>query len=193
METTLVPAAPLPHDENARINALYRAAILDTDADQTLESAVDAVVQFMGAPIAAISLVDESRQWFLVKRGLQVDETPRDYALCAYAILDTIPLAVADTREDDRFRDNPLVTGEPHAIAYAGAPIILDCGARIGSVCAIDNKPRNWTSNEIGKLQDIASLTGRRIDARRAELQRDPQRFMEFAMLGYSVDDEQAA
>jgi diguanylate cyclase len=185
-----VPAAPAPRDESTRMSALFRAALLDTTSEPFFETIVREVAEFMEAPIALVSLVDEDRQWFKARYNLRASETPREWSFCAYAIHDDIPMIVADAREDERFRENPLVTGEPHIVAYAGAPIILASGARIGTVCAIDQKPRCWRSDELARLQDISFRTARHIDARRGELVHDPQRWMELMILGFSVDEQ---
>lgn len=177
-----MPKAPLSSNENARVEALIRAAILDTDVEDFFEDVVDSVQQVVGAPIVLVSLVDEWRQWFKARRGLEAPQTHRDYAFCAYAILDDATLLVSDARDDARFFDNPLVTNEPHVIAYAGAPIILEGGARLGTVCAIDTKPRAWTAFEVAHLERNARIVARHIDARRAHLEQDRQRFLEAAL-----------
>ena len=174
--------APYPLNETARLDALMRAAVLDTDAEQFFEDIVDSVQQVVPAPIVLISLVDEWRQWFKARRGLDAQETPRDHAFCAHAILNDATMVVQDSRQDGRFRDNPLVTGEPNVIAYAGAPIVLENGARLGTVCAIDNTPRHWTVAEIAHLERNARMVARHIDARRAHLEQDRQRFLELAL-----------
>jgi PAS domain S-box-containing protein len=177
-----MPGAPLSPNENARVEALMRAAILDTGAEDFFEDVVDSVQQIVAAPIVLISLVDDWCQWFKAKRGLDTPQTHRDHAFCAYAILDDATLLVSDAREDARFLDNPLVTGEPHVIAYAGAPIILEGGARLGTVCAIDTKPRPWSASEVAHLERNARMVARHIDARRAHFEQDRHRFLEAAL-----------
>lgn len=175
-------AARAPRDELARLEALIRAAILDTDVEDFFEDVVDTVQAVVTAPIVLISLVDEWRQWFKARRGLGAPETPRDYAFCAHTILSNKTMVVRDATKDARFFDNPLVTGSPHLIAYAGAPITLACGARLGTVCAIDNQPRDWTHDEIAQLERSARMVARHIDSRRATLEKDRQRFLELAL-----------
>lgn len=175
-------AAPLPFNESDRLTALQRAAILDTGAEEFFEDIVDSLQQVVDAPIVLVSLVDEQRQWFKARRGLDTAETPRDHAFCAHAILSNATLTVSDARLDARFRDNPLVTGEPRVVAYAGAPLVLECGARLGTVCAIDHAPRHWSKAEISHLERHARLAARHIDARRAHLERDRHRFLEMAL-----------
>lgn len=175
-------AARPPHDESARLEALLRAAILDTEVEDFFEDIVDTIQAVVPAPIVLISLVDEWRQWFKARRGLEASETPRDYAFCAHTILAEKPMVVEDATKDARFFDNPLVAGSPYVIAYAGVPITLTCGARLGTVCAIDNKPRVWTAAEVTQLKRGARMVARHIDSRRAMLERDRQRFLELAL-----------
>ncbi len=174
--------AAIPHDETKRLEALFGASILDTGVEQFFEDIVDSVQHVVGAPIVLVSLVDEHRQWFKARRGLEPSESPRDHAFCAHAILSPASLVVGDARNDARFRDNPLVTGEPYVVAYAGAPITLESGVRIGTVCAVDQEPRQWSGLEILHLERNARLVARHIDARRAHIERDRHRFLEMAL-----------
>lgn len=177
-----MPRAPYPLDETARLDALTRASVLDTEAEPFFEDIVDSVQQVVSSPIVLISLVDEWRQWFKARRGLDAEETPRDHAFCAHAILSDETLVVRDSREDARFCDNPLVSGAPNVIAYAGAPIVLENGARLGTVCVIDHKPRQWSASEIAHVERNARLVARHIDARRAHLEQDRLRFLESSL-----------
>lgn len=179
-----MPAAPLPINENERLETLYAAALLDTGPETFFEEAVDAVRRRTRAPIALVSLVDRYRQWFKASRGIEASETDRACAFCGYAILDDAPLIVDDAREDERFRDNPLVTGDPWLVAYAGAPIVLKPGVRIGTLCAIDKTPRCWTGAEILQLREVAQLLAQYIELRRALLATNPQRYLDLAVSG---------
>ena len=108
--------APLPENEMARLTALRSYAVLDTACEANFDSLTRLAAELTGAPIALISLVDEQRQWVKSRCGLEITETPRDVAFCAHAILDpSQPLIVTDAAIDERFSDNPLVTGEPKA------------------------------------------------------------------------------
>lgn len=177
-----MPAATVPSNETSRLDALLNAAILDTEVEQFFEDIVDSVQQVVDAPIVLVSLIDERRQWFKARRGLDASETPRDHAFCAHAILNPATLIVGDARLDARFWDNPLVIGAPNVVAYAGAPIALECGVRIGTVCAIDQRPRLWSGVEVLHLERNARLVARHIDARRAHIERDRHRFLEMAL-----------
>ena len=107
-------------------------------------------------PVALVSLVDADRQWFKSHRGIAARETPRDMSLCAHAILGDELLQVPDALADDRFADNPLVVGGPRMRFYAGMPLVLRSGARVGTLCVADTRPRKLDDTEIGHLRRVA-------------------------------------
>lgn len=107
------------------------------------------VADALEVPIALVSLVDLERQWFKSRGGLDATQTSRDPAFCAHAILQPVPLIVADALADQRFADNPLVTGGPHIRFYAGMPIEPEPGVRIGTLCVIDSRPRHLDERPI--------------------------------------------
>lgn len=114
--------------------------------------------RLLGCPIALVSLVDEKRQWFKSRVGLDVQETPREHAFCAHAILGSDVLVVPDATQDERFADNPLVTGDPSIRFYAGAPLWVGEGSSVGTLCVIDRKPREFDENDRQCLADLAAI-----------------------------------
>lgn len=148
-------SAPLTPGETRRLDILESLCVLDTPADPVLDGIVRAAAQLTGCPVSLMSLVDERRQWFKARHGLDVQETPRELAFCAHAILQPDVFEVSDARRDARFADNPLVTGEPHVIFYAGVPLSVD-GHSMGTLCAIDHTPRELSDVQRRSLIDLA-------------------------------------
>ncbi len=142
--------------EAARLEALKDYRILDTDSEQSYDDITFLAAQLCDVPIALISLVDADRQWFKSKVGLDVRETSRDVSFCAHAILGDQTLVVKDAREDERFRDNALVCSEPNIVFYAGVPLCTPSGARIGSLCVIDRRPRELSALQLRALETLA-------------------------------------
>ena len=137
---------PLPSDEEDRLDALYKLNILDTSTDSAFNELVELTAEICQVPIALISLVDETRQWFKAKIGLGIQQTERSVSFCAHAILEEDLFIVNDTLKDDRFFDNPLVTSYPNIRFYAGAPLITEDGYGLGTLCVIDKIPRELTA-----------------------------------------------
>lgn len=128
--------------ETRRLQALRDYRILDTRPEAAFDRLTQIAAAHYAAPIALVSLVDESRQWFKSRLGLNVCETPREISFCTHAIRSDDPLIVNDASRHPHFADNPLVTGAPHIRFYAGAPLVADSGARLGTLCIIDHEPR---------------------------------------------------
>ena len=150
--------APFPDDEDERVAALLSYRILDTAAEDSFDHLAFLASQICQTPIALVSFVDTDRQWFKAKVGLTVSETSRDSAFCGYSILDVANVFVVnDASTDIRFADNPLVVGQPHIRFYAGAPIVSSDGHAFGSICAIDDKPRQLTVEQTKSLQILAA------------------------------------
>lgn len=161
---------PVPRNEAERLEALRLARILDTAAEKAFDDLVQMAAAVCETPIAVVSLVDESRQWFKAKVGIEAQETSRDVAFCAHAIMGKDVMVVGDATKDPRFAHNPLVTGNPNIRFYAGAPIVLEGDAAIGTVCVIDRKPRELTPMQQNALTVIQRMAGHLIELRRARL-----------------------
>lgn len=161
--------AKIPANEAERLAALRNYAILDTDPDDNFDRIVQLAARQFDVPIALISLVDEKRQWFKACCGLDVRETDRDLAFCAHAILGDDVFLVLDASKDERFADNPLVTGGPKIRFYAGAPLVNPQGHKLGTLCLIDNEPRDGFSQEDqALLHDLAAVVVDQIEMRYA-------------------------
>ncbi len=154
-------SAPKPKNEQQRLESLNSLNILDTLPESNFDQITFLASQICGTPIALISLVDENRQWFKSKVGLDATETHRDLAFCAHAILDKNVFEVPDSSKDSRFSDNPLATGSPHVQFYAGAPIITPDGFPIGTVCVIDTRPRQLEARQIEALKALSDQVTR--------------------------------
>lgn len=135
-------AVPAASDEMSRLNALQRTGILDTAPEPRFDAIVAAVKALLDVPIALVSLIDRERQWFKARDGVDLKETPIDTSVCALAIRQSRLFVIHDLSNDPRTREMSLVTGEAHLRYYAGFPIITNDGVAVGSVCAIDTKPR---------------------------------------------------
>ena len=166
-------AAALSHvpglrlDEAERLAALRRYEILDTPPEPAFDRIVRLASHVLGAPISLVSLIDESRQWFKARRGIDATQTPRSMAFCAHAILGDDVLVVPDARADRRFADNPLVTGDPNIRFYAGAPLRTPEGHRLGTLCVIDRRPRELDDEKRALLADLSTLVVDELELRR--------------------------
>lgn len=145
-------------DEQGRLAALKRYQILDTAPEVEFEDIISLVKTVLGAPIAAISLIDSDRQWFKAISGVDVTQTPRSIAFCDHTIRDGMPLKVTDATRDPRFADNPMVTGAPGVRYYLGVPLRSPDGYNIGSLCILGDTPRDFSDDEVKVLQSFASL-----------------------------------
>ncbi|WP_353189612.1 sensor domain-containing diguanylate cyclase [Pandoraea pnomenusa] len=154
-------------DEAERLAALRRYEILDTPPEPAFDRIVRLAAYVLGAPISLVSLIDESRQWFKARQGLEATQSPRSLAFCAHAILSDDVLVVPDARADRRFADNPMVTGEPNIRFYAGAPLCTPEGHRLGTLCVIDRKPRELDDQKRGLLADLSALVVDELELRR--------------------------
>jgi PAS domain S-box-containing protein len=166
---TLAPDLP-PSDaaqEARRMAVLRSLEVLDSPAEPVFEAIAASAAAACGAPIALVSLVDAHRQWFKARVGLPVAETPREFAFCDHAIRGTTPFEVPDATQDRRFADNPLVLGDPGIRFYAGVPIVMPGGERIGTVCVIDRAPRRLEAQQRTLLEGLAAIAATTLAQRR--------------------------
>jgi diguanylate cyclase (GGDEF)-like protein len=155
----------IPDDEPARLRALRALDVLDTPAEERFDRLTRLAKRLFGVPIALVSLVDENRQWFKSRQGLKACETPRDVSFCGHTILGDDIFLVADAAADPRFRDNPLVTGEPHIRFYAGCPLATPDGHKIGTLCIIDRQSRELDDEDLTVLRDLARMAEQELAA----------------------------
>lgn len=163
-------------NEMSRLERLRHLHILDTEAEPLFDSLTRAAAAVAGTPIALVSLIDESRQWFKANVGLDgVSETPREVAFCALTMSNGGILEIPDATKDVRFSENPLVTGDPNIRYYAGAPIVLDDGTPLGSLCVIDRIPRKLSSEQLDVLRELATAVVQTLEQRSLLLARNEQ------------------
>ena len=167
----MVSPKATPSRELSRLAALLRYDILDTPSEDTFDDFTYLAAQICGTPIALISLVDEHRQWFKSRFGLEVNQTPREISFCTHTIEGSGFFEVEDARLDPRFQQNPLVTGEPRMRFYAGTPLTSPDGYNLGTLCVIDHQPRQLDTAQREALKrlgrQIMRLFGERLQAQR--------------------------
>ena len=167
METSR-QAPPRRADEAGRLAELRAFDVLDGAADADIDALTRLAAHLCHAPVAAVSLVDAERQWFLSRLGIAASETPRSVAFCAHAIEGDGVFEVPDATRDARFAGTPLVVGDPHIVFYAGAPLVTSSGHAIGALCVIDHTPRTLTADEREALTLIGRQVMRRLEQQRA-------------------------
>ena len=156
-------AFPVRPDESERLEDLLRTGILDTPGDPAFDRITRIAAQITGAPIALVSLLTATRQWFKSHHGLDVESTPREWAFCSHAVLAGETFVVEDAAADPRFRDNPLVQGDPKIRFYAGVPLRDRDGHALGTLCVIDREPRKLRGMELQALIDLADIASEEI------------------------------
>ena len=154
-----------PRNEAERLKTLHDLHILDTEFDERFDRLTRMAARMFNVPIALVSLVDTNRQWFKSAVGLDARETPRDISFCGHTILKDEVFVIKDASADSRFADNPLVTGEPNIRFYAGSPLQVTEGNRIGTLCIIDDKPREFTDEDVKLLTDLAYMVQQELRA----------------------------
>lgn len=173
---------PDPEREALRLGKLAALRILDTPAEPEFDAIVDLAHRLLDCPIAVISLVDDHRQWFKARYGVDAIETPRDQSFCAHNIDQYDVMVIEDATQDPRFADNPLVTSTPHIRFYAGAPLrphlaeFSDDLPAIGALCVVDTKPHRFSDDDRATLKSLAFLADRLIRARVSEAETDRAR-----------------
>lgn len=168
---------PIPYqNEVVRLATLRAMLVLDSPPEPLFDSLARMASEVCGTPTSLLSLVDEERQWFKANVGLPgVNQTPRDVAFCAHAIADDALFEVPDATQDERFLDNPLVVGDPGIRFYAGVPLIVAGGARIGTLCVIDRQARQLSEAQVRSLRERALLATQALVMRRDLIQRSLQ------------------
>jgi len=155
----------LPPDESVRLQTLRALNVLDTSHEERFDRLTRLAKRLFGVPIALVSLVDVDRQWFKSCVGLPVRETSRDISFCGHAILGTDIMLVRDALADPRFSDNPMVTGAPGIRFYAGCPLTMANGSRVGTLCLIDVVPRDLSEEDRELLRDLARMAEQELAA----------------------------
>jgi two-component system cell cycle sensor histidine kinase/response regulator CckA len=186
----------MPGDEKQRIEALRRYAILDTAPELRFDRITSLAARLFDVPMAVVSLVDEHRQWFKSRVGVERHQTARDISFCTHAIRGDQVMVVPDAVQDPRFASSPLVTGEPGIRFYAGAPLITSDGFRLGTLCVQDRLPRDsFAPADAANLADLAALVVDELEFRLAEHQRSEvgrlfASVFETAPVGIAILDE---
>ncbi len=157
---------PVFEKELERVEALHRLGVLDSGPDPLFDAVTKEASEKLHVPISTVSIVDKDREWYKSCQGMTAKEGPREIAFCSWALLSKDVFIVEDTLQDERFKNNPYVVGEPHIRFYAGIAI-LDAvsGLPVGVFCVKDTKPRKLSMEETGVLFDLAQRTERLINA----------------------------
>jgi len=155
----------IPSDETRRLQALRDLRLLDTPPEERFDRVTRLARQLFSTQIALVSLVDADRQWFKSRQGLDAEETGRDISFCGHAILDDKIMVVNDAEKDLRFCDNPLVCGDPRIRFYAGCPLAAPDGSRVGTLCVIDEKPKEISDEQLQLLGELGRMVEEELHA----------------------------
>ena len=162
-----------PPNEALRLETLHALNILDTPPEADFDRITRLALRLFHVPMAYVSLIDTHRQWYKSVAGADLGETSRDQSFCAHAILSETLTIVPDARLDPRFADHPLVTGAPHIRFYAGCPLTMPNGARLGTLCIVDFVAREFDEDAQSTLRDLAAIVEASLAARQLALQDD--------------------
>ncbi len=154
----------LPENETERLRTLRSLNILDTLPEERFDRLTRMAKRLFNVPIALVSLVDENRQWFKSSQGLDATETGRDISFCGHSILGNQIFIIQDASKDERFADNPLVVDNPNIRFYAGCPLKTR-NANMGTLCIIDEKPRDFVEDDLQALADLAAMVEQELEA----------------------------
>jgi hypothetical protein len=160
-------ATPAPSNDAARVAALEKYAILDSEPEQAFDDLAKLASFICKTPIALVSLVDSERQWFKSNVGISATQTSREIAFCSTAIQQKDVFVVPDALKDERFRNNPLVVSDPHIRFYAGAPLITEEGYALGTLCVVDHVPREFSDDQKEALRTLGRLVLAQMEFRR--------------------------
>ena len=163
--------APKPDNEKARLEALLQYNILDTPAEKVFDELTELAADLCNSPIATITLIDENREWYKSKVGINDEQAPRNISFCAHTILQDDLLIVPDTLKDERFIDNPFVLEDPPLRFYAGAPLVTPEGHALGTLCVIDNVPRRLNNRQKNALRILAHCVVTQLESRRKTIE----------------------
>lgn len=158
--------AQIPRSEDLRMADLQLYDILNSEEEKEYDELRELAAQICNCPISLISFVDSDRQWFKSKEGFEVKETRREGSFCSHAILGTEVMVIEDTHQDERFFDNPLVTGDSNIRFYAGAPIVSPTGQNLGTVCVMDQQPRNLNAHQKRALEILSMQVTKLLELR---------------------------
>ncbi len=181
----MIPASPT-RNESERMKELLSFDILDTEPEEQFEDIVKLAAHICGTPISLITLLDENRQWFKARVGLDLPETPREISFCGHAINEDQDevFVVKDASSDSRFFDNPLVTGNPHIQFYAGYPLKTTSGQKLGTLCVIDTKKKELTPEQKTALELLAKQVIKELELRKAYRDLTQRNQMLYGILG---------
>ncbi|HZV60558.1 MAG TPA: GAF domain-containing protein [Candidatus Eremiobacteraceae bacterium] len=160
-------ATPATANDAARVAALEKYAILDSEPEQAFDDLAKLATFICKTPIALVSLIDGERQWFKSRIGIDATETPREVAICSTAIQQSDVFVVPDAQKDERFQNNPLVVSEPHIRFYAGAPLITEDGFALGTLCVLDLVPHEFSHEQKEALKTLGRLVLAQMEFRR--------------------------